>query len=85
MAEELPAGERRRMWEAASLGTQFAVTMVACGVAGNWLDRRRGEGVGWTIVGLFVGLTLGFYELWKFARREEKSWRKDGKGDDAPK
>lgn len=88
MVEDRTSGGRRAALEAVNLGLNFAVAMALCGWGGHWLDNRNGgDGVFWTTCGLFLGLTYGFYEVWKLSRelgRAERGARdqdEDGRSD----
>lgn len=50
---------------AAGLGLQLAVGMVMFVGGGFWLDRRRGGGVLFTLLGIGLGLFYSVYECWK--------------------
>jgi hypothetical protein len=56
-----------RFGQALALGTNMAAGMAIFTGLGYWLDHRRGDGIGWTLAGMFLGLTYGLYELWKAA------------------
>jgi F0F1-type ATP synthase assembly protein I len=54
---------------ALSLGTTMAAGMIVFAGLGWWLDRARGSGVFWTVVGLLLGFGFGLYEAWKAIRQ----------------
>lgn len=63
---------------AMNLGLQLAGGMIVFAGLGYGLDRRRGGGVVCTLVGVFLGLVYGGYEVWKVVRllqREEERTR----------
>ncbi|MEI7435246.1 MAG: AtpZ/AtpI family protein [bacterium] len=53
---------------ALTLGFSMAVGMGIFAGLGWWLDRRRGGGVVWTLIGVGVGLLYIAYETWKVVR-----------------
>jgi len=53
---------------ALTLGFSMSVGMGLFAGLGWWLDRRRGGGVLWTMVGAGVGLLYIAYETWKVVR-----------------
>ncbi len=62
--EEHPPGK----WSsgaAIGFGTSFAVGMAFFGLGGHWLDERYGREPLFTLLGLFLGLFYGGWELWK--------------------
>ena len=67
-SEPSPKG-RRTLALGISLGTQLAVGMVFFTLLGNWVDRKRGGGSGFTLAGIFLGLFYGGYEVWKLIRQ----------------
>ncbi len=54
---------------AVGLGLQLAVGMAVFTGGGLWLDRKRGGGVLFTLLGVGLGLFYCGYEIWKVARR----------------
>jgi|APCry1669188970_1035186.scaffolds.fasta_scaffold17936_2 F0F1-type ATP synthase assembly protein I len=62
--------EARYLSRAIALGTNMAAGMAVFTFLGYWIDRwRGGSGTGvWTLVGMFVGLLYGGYEVWKVVR-----------------
>ena len=58
----------RRYGPALSLGTNLTAGMLLFTFIGHAVDRRLGEGETFTLVGLFLGLTYGGYEVWKVVR-----------------
>ena len=64
---------------AIGFGYQFTAAIIVCAGLGYYLDHRRGgEGIAFTLGGLFLGLFYGGYELWKIIRRmEEKGQESD--------
>lgn len=55
---------------ALSLGTNLAAGMAVFTLIGYWIDKKRGGGGAgtWTLVGMFMGLAYGAYEVWKVVR-----------------
>jgi F0F1-type ATP synthase assembly protein I len=47
----------------AGIGFEFAAAVGGLTVAGYWLDRKLGTAPLWTLIGLFVGLLGGTYNL----------------------
>ena len=62
------ARERRFARDALTLGTTLVVGMVLFSLGGYWIDRRRGGGIAFTIVGMCLGLAYGAYEVWRVIR-----------------
>lgn len=54
--------------QAAGLGLQLAVGMAVFVGGGFWLDRKRGGGVLFTLLGIGLGLFYSLYECWKVLR-----------------
>jgi hypothetical protein len=52
----------------AGTGFELAVGMAVFAFGGYWLDRRRGTGQFWTLVGAGLGLVYIAYEVWKLVR-----------------
>jgi len=48
-----------------NIGGIMAAGMVLFGFIGSKLDRHYGTGNTCLIIGLFIGLFMGFYETWK--------------------
>ena len=57
------------MAAALGLGTQLLAGMVVCAGLGYFVDRRRGGGAAFTLLGMFMGLLYGGYEVWKLVRQ----------------
>ncbi|GEM_PF-1271055 len=51
--------------QAITLGLTFAVGVAVFSFGGFLLDQRRGGGILFTLIGIFLGLALGAYETWK--------------------
>jgi F0F1-type ATP synthase assembly protein I len=75
----------------AVIGTQMAVGVALFAFLGYLVDKRRGGGVLWTVVGTFVGLGYGAYETWRAVRAIEARERAgrdghpgSGRGDAKP-
>jgi len=58
----------------AGVGIQFAVAIIAFLYAGQWLDRRIGTSGVFTIIGVFVGASAAFYNMY---RRISAAQKKD--------
>ncbi|MCZ7593286.1 MAG: AtpZ/AtpI family protein [Kiritimatiellae bacterium] len=71
---------------AAGLGLQLAVGMAFFVGGGIWLDRKRGGGVLFTLLGIGLGLFYSMYECWKVVRgsldRDAVSKQKNAKQED---
>lgn len=63
---------RSALVSAMSLGTNLAVGMAVFAAGGWWLDKKRGGGSAFTLLGIFLGLFYGAYEVWKTVRALEK-------------
>jgi hypothetical protein len=53
---------------AVTLGLELALGMGGLTCLGYWLDRRSGDGFGWTLGGAFLGLLYMAYSLWRTIR-----------------
>ena len=51
-----------------AIGASYSVlgSLALFGFGGYWLDRYRGSEKFWLIIGLFLGVVVGMYELAKF-------------------
>ncbi len=57
----------------AGVGIQFAVAIIAFLYAGQWLDNRIGTKGVFTIIGVFVGASAAFYNMYrKIAAAQKK-------------
>jgi F0F1-type ATP synthase assembly protein I len=54
------------------IGIQFAVTLLICIFAGQWLDRRLGTGPWLLLVGMMVGAAVGFWSLMRASKGFDK-------------
>ena len=64
------------------LGLNFAVGMAVFSFIGFYIDQKRGKGcILFTILGVFLGLAYGAYEVWKVIRMLNEQVRNacDGK------
>lgn len=52
-----------------SLGLTMAAGMALFAFLGYWIDQKRGGGTAFTLLGMFLGLTYCFYEVWKLVRQ----------------
>lgn len=62
--------EKRRLNPAIGFGTSFAVGMVIFALGGHWLDVKFGHESLFTLLGIFLGLIYGGWELWKLIALE---------------
>lgn len=62
---EQQESEKRRAGAAIGFGTSFAAAMALFGLGGHWLDVRYGREPLFTLLGIFMGLLYGGWELWK--------------------
>lgn len=53
---------------AMSLGSTMVVGVVLFTYLGYLIDKKRGTGQTWTLVGIFLGLFYCGYEVWKLVR-----------------
>lgn len=58
---------KRSVNPAIGFGTSFAAGMAILGLGGHWLDVRFGREPLFTLLGIFMGLAYGGWELWKLA------------------
>jgi F0F1-type ATP synthase assembly protein I len=71
----------------AGVGMQFAIAIIVFLFAGQWLDKRLGTNGLFTIAGVFVGATAGFYHMYRrisAAQRQddaERAANRRGNGD----
>ncbi len=59
------ASERRFAGGALGFGSSFAVGMALFSLGGHWLDVKYGKEPVFTLLGVFLGLVYGGWELWK--------------------
>ncbi len=60
---------RGEMGQALNLGLNCAVGMAVFSFIGYWLDQRRGgDRLLFTLLGMTLGLAYGAYEVWKVIR-----------------
>ena len=76
--------QRRLLAQALTLGTQLAVGMALFAWLGMYVDKRRGGGSAGTLIGIFLGLFYGAYEVWKLARNLNEAARSDPPGPPPP-
>ena len=60
--------QRRILAVGMTLGVQMAVGMAVFAGGGYWIDQKRGGGVIFTLLGVFLGLFYMGYEVWKLVR-----------------
>ena len=65
---ERPAGGPNPML---GVGLQFAVTLLVCLFAGQWLDRKFGTTPWLLLAGMLVGSVVGFWSLVRAGRGKE--------------
>jgi len=76
--------EIRRANPAIGFGTSFAVGMALFGLGGHWLDEKYDREPLFTLLGLFMGLLYGGWELWKLtAQSSQPSSNQKSQGDKA--
>lgn len=63
------------------MGLNMAVGVAVFTLLGYSIDQKRGGGKGWTLVGIFMGLFYGAYEVWKVVRQLSGKMTEQ-KGDD---
>lgn len=63
--EDQELAKRSALVAAISLGTNLAVGMAVFAAIGYFIDKRTGGGSLFTLMGIFVGLFYGAYEVWK--------------------
>ena len=54
-----------------SLGINLVAGMAVFSTLGYYIDQKRGGGQAWTLVGMFLGLFYGGYEVWKLIRQSD--------------
>ena len=59
--------DHREMLRYASVGMEFIAAFGLGVVAGMYLDRRRGGGTLWTLIGAALGFATGMYRIWRVA------------------
>lgn len=60
-------------------GWQFALTLGVLAWGGHWLDQKLGTNVLFVLIGLFMGLFGGFFNLFRTVARLPKSKGKETK------
>lgn len=81
--EQEELAKRSALVSAISLGTNLAVGMAVFASLGYFIDKRTGGGSLFTLMGIFLGLFYGAYEVWKTVKglnRQDDA----GHGKDAP-
>lgn len=74
--------EKHRVNPAVGFGTSFAAGMALFAIAGHALDLKTGREPLYTLLGIFLGLVYGGWELWKLVtevnrRAEEDRMQQD--------
>jgi len=77
MDEDGPRKGKSRLPAAVGLGSEFAGGIALFTFIGYKLDQHYQTGEIWTLVGIFLGLVSGFYQVWKIVRISEKDSEKD--------
>jgi ATP synthase protein I len=54
-----------------SLGITMVISTVGCYFLGYWLDKKLGTSPYLSLIGLFLGISAGFYQLYKITKRAE--------------
>jgi len=67
--------EKRGAGAAIGFGTSFAAGMALFGLGGHWLDERYDREPLFTLLGLFLGLFYGGWELWKLTSASKQQSR----------
>jgi hypothetical protein len=62
-------GRRSVLGSALALGTNMVAGMALFTFLGYKVDQRRGGGRTCTLIGMFLGLFYGGYEVWKLVRQ----------------
>ena len=47
------------------IGFEMAIPVALLGLVGHWIDRRWGTEPWLLLVGLLLGMVVGFYSLWR--------------------
>ena len=63
----------RAAWLVASLALTLGVLTAAGALLGQYLDRRWGTGPWLTLIGTFIGMAAGFFEMVSVLVRIEKT------------
>jgi hypothetical protein len=66
------------------LGINFAVGMGLFSFGGYKLDQKRGDGNLFTLLGMFLGLIYGGYEVWKLVRIQNEDEPSSSEGETTP-
>lgn len=61
--------EQPRNIPGVTLGINIAVGMALFTFTGNWIDSKLGDQHFWILIGMFLGLFYGGYEIWKLIRQ----------------
>ncbi len=72
MEDHEPEKGRNRMTAAIGLGTEFAGGIALFTFIGYKMDQHYKTNDIWTLVGIFLGLVCGFYQVWKIVRISDK-------------
>jgi len=67
-SEDQELAKRSALVSAISLGTNLAVGMAVFASLGYFVDKRTGGGSLFTLMGIFLGLFYGAYEVWKVVK-----------------
>ena len=65
----------------AALGIELAAVLCVCLAIGWFIDRWRGGGVAFTLVGAVLGLAAGSYRMYRVARTLHRELKDDDEPD----
>lgn len=68
-ARRIEPGRRNLVGSALALGTNMVAGMALFTFLGYKVDQKRGDGRAFTLIGMFLGLFYGGYEVWKLVRQ----------------
>jgi len=63
--------ESEKNYSAFSLGFNLAAGMAIFSYGGYLIDKKTG-GDNWILVGMFLGLLYGAYEIWKLVKNNDR-------------
>ena len=64
-----PKTPQKNIMEYSTIGIQMAVGMGVFSYLGFLIDKKRGGGSAFTLVGIFLGLIYIGYEVWKMIKK----------------
>lgn len=56
-----------------NLGFNMAAGVIVFACLGYWIGQKNGQGQFFTLLGIFLGLFYGGYQVWRVARRKEEN------------